>query len=264
MGLTMVLMVLYGWAAMALLQLGLYLIQRARRDAGIVDAGWAFGLAVLALWYAWNGTGDPSRRLLVALLGGVWGLRLSAYLFLDRVLPPGEDGRYQMLRERWGDRAQLWFFLFFQVQAFWSVLFSIPFLAVTSNASPLGPWDILGTVIWLVAVGGESVADRQLARWRSRPENHGKTCREGLWRLSRHPNYFFEWIHWWAYVCLSIGTPWVWAALAGPVAMLLFLYKITGIPYTEARALASRGEDYARYQRSTSAFVPWFPRKESP
>ena len=136
-------------------------------------------------------------------------------------------------------------------------------MAAARNASPLGIWDILGTTVWLIAVGGESVADRQLARWRAQPDNRGKTCRAGLWRLSRHPNYFFEWIHWWAYVCLAIGTPWVWVALAGPVVMLLFLYKITGIPYTEARALASRGEDYARYQRTTSAFIPWFPEKES-
>jgi len=166
-----------------------------------------------------------------------------------------------MLRERWGEQAQLWFFLFFQVQATWSVLFSIPFLAACQNPTPgLTAFDVAGLLVWLGAVLGESWADRQLARWRADPANRGKTCRTGLWRYSRHPNYFFEWVHWWAYVLLALGSTWVWIALAGPVVMLVFLFKITGIPYTEMRALATRGEDYREYQRTTSAFFPWFPR----
>jgi len=152
--------------------------------------------------------------------------------------------------------------VFFQVQALWSVLFSLPFLPVAFSRAAAPAWyDVAGVAVWLVAVGGEAVADRQLARFRRRPDSGGTTCREGLWRYSRHPNYFFEWVHWFAYVFLALGSPYVWVALWGPVVMLLFLFKLTGIPYTEKRALASRGEDYRRYQQTTSVFVPWPPKE---
>jgi steroid 5-alpha reductase family enzyme len=104
------------------------------------------------------------------------------------------------------------------------------------------------------------LADRQLARFKRRPESRGKTCREGWWRYSRHPNYFFEWLHWWSYVLLAAGSPWWVLTLIGPALMLLFLFKVTGIPATEAQASVSRS-DYAEYRRTTSAFIPWFPKR---
>ena len=114
---------------------------------------------------------------------------------------------------------------------------------------------------WLVAVGGEALADRQLSAHKADPANRGKTCRKGLWRYSRHPNYFFEFVHWFAYLALAVGAgPWPVALCAlGPVVMFVFLYRFTGIPYTEQQALRSRGEDYAQYQRTTSAFFPLPP-----
>jgi steroid 5-alpha reductase family enzyme len=140
-------------------------------------------------------------------------------------------------------------------------MFSIPFVPVVYNKTTWGWSDYAGIIVWLIAVIGETTADRQLARFRSKPENQGKTCRIGLWNYSRHPNYFFEWIHWFTYVFLGIGSPYWWATLLGPVLMLIFLYKITGIPYTEKRALQTRGEDYRQYQQTTSPFIPWFPRR---
>ena len=254
-------MLLLGLAAMSLMQLLLYLFQRARRDATIVDAGWAFGIGLLALFYAVVADGDPRRRLLLAVLAGLWSFRLTGHL-MRRVLAPEEDGRYRMLREKWGEKAQAYFAVFFQVQAGLSVLFSIPLLVVARNPQPaFTVWDGLGVLVWVVAVAGESTADAQLARFLADPANRGKTCDRGLWRYSRHPNYFFEWLHWWAYVFLAVGAPWSGMALAGPALMLLFLYKLTGIPYTEQRALASRGENYREYQRRTSAFIPWFPKE---
>jgi steroid 5-alpha reductase family enzyme len=118
-------------------------------------------------------------------------------------------------------------------------------------------------LIWCVSVGNTVLADRQLARFKRRPESRGKTCREGWWRYSRHPNYFFEWLHWWSYVALAVGANYWWLTLLSPSVMLYILLKVTGIPPTEAQALASRGEDYRQYQRTTSAFVPWFPKKEA-
>jgi steroid 5-alpha reductase family enzyme len=253
---------LIGWAAMAVVMLVLYAVQRWRRDAGIVDVGWASGVGGLAIFYAVAADGDPVRRILLGALAGTWGLRLAAYLLKNRVLSGDEDGRYQMLREKWAPQAEWFFFAFFQVQALWAVLFAIPFLPVAFADAPAPAWwDFAAVAVWLVAVCGESLADWQLARFRARPESRGKTCREGLWRYSRHPNYFFEWIHWFTYVLLGLGSSYVWVTFLGPVIMLVFLYKITGIPYTEKRALASRGEDYREYQQTTSAFIPWFPRK---
>ena len=256
-------LLVWGFAAagMALL----WVVQRVRRDAGIVDVGWAVGVGLSALFYSVAADGDPTRRTVLAALGGFWGLRLAGYLLVDRVMSDREDGRYAAMREGWGEDAQRNLFLFFQAQAFWVALFSLPFLGVAANGAPFpGPMDIAGIAVWLLSVAGEGVADAQLSRHRRDPANRGKTCRSGLWRYSRHPNYFFEWLHWFAYVLLAWGSPWAALSWPGPVVMLLFLYKVTGIPYTERQAIKSRGDDYRRYQESTSAFFPWFPKEGTP
>jgi steroid 5-alpha reductase family enzyme len=148
------------------------------------------------------------------------------------------------------------------MQALVDVILSLPYLvAMTKPAPGLGAWDLAGVLVWVVTVVGETVADHQLATFRADPANCGRTCRVGLWRASRHPNYFFEWLHWWSYVLLAVGSPWWALTLVGPALMLFFLLKVTGIPAAEAQALASRGEDYRDYQRTTSAFVPWFPKR---
>jgi steroid 5-alpha reductase family enzyme len=247
---------------MAVVMLILWLVQRRTRDAGLVDFGWSAGLGLAALLYALTLDGFGLRRLLLALLAGTWSLRLASYLLRDRLIAKEEDGRYRHLREKWADRAQQRFLLLFEAQALLVVLFSLPFWAVAHNGYPaLTVWDLIGTLIALVSLAGESTADRQLARFRADPAHRGKTCRIGWWRYSRHPNYFFEWLHWWSYVFLGIGSQFWVLTLLGPALMLLFLFKVTGIPATEQRALASRGEDYRQYQRTTSRFIPWFPKE---
>jgi steroid 5-alpha reductase family enzyme len=252
---------LIGWASMAIIMLLFYVIQRRTRNAGIVDFVWAAGVGALAVFYASAAEGNTARNVTLGILAGVWSLRLAFYLLFNRVIGKPEDGRYEMLRNKWGPNAQLNLFFFFQVQAIWAVMFSIPFIPVVYNKTVLGWSDYTGIIVWLIAVIGETIADRQLARFRLDPENQGKTCRIGLWNYSRHPNYFFELIHWFTYVFLGIGSSYWWVTFLGPVLMLLFLYKITGIPYTEKRALLSRGEDYRQYQQTTSSFIPWFPKR---
>jgi steroid 5-alpha reductase family enzyme len=253
-------LVLHGWLFSVALMLVLWSFERARNDAGVVDLGWCSGIGILAIYYAWAADGYLPRRLLVGGLAAAWSFRLALYILLDRIVGKEEDGRYQELRAHWGDRAHFNFFFFFESQTLLVVLFSLPMLVLMFNPRPeITPWELAGVGVWLASVGGESLADRQLARFRADTRNKGKVCRVGLWRYSRHPNYFFEWLHWWAYVLMGVGVAYGWVTLVGPVVMLLFLFKLTGIPATEKHALRSRGEEYRRYQQTTSAFIPWFP-----
>jgi steroid 5-alpha reductase family enzyme len=249
-----------GWAILALALGVLWLRQLKTRNATSVDVAWSAGLAFLALLYPWFGDGDIARRALVSALGTTWALRLAWYLLTDRVLVhEEEDGRYKAMREKLGAKAPVVFFLFYQGQAAVGVLFSLPMLGAMQGGA-LGPAAVLGVLVWMVAVAGESVADAQLARFRAAPANTGLVCQEGLWRFSRHPNYFFEWVHWWAYVLIGGGAALTWL---GPVAMLLFLFRLTGIPYTEKQALRSRGSAYRDYQETTSVFIPWSSKARS-
>jgi steroid 5-alpha reductase family enzyme len=253
-----------GLGAAMLLMFVLWLVQRRTHNAGIVDVGWALGIGVLVGVSALMTPGDPLRRVLVTGITLVWSLRLGIHL-ARRVAGEPEDGRYQNLRAWAGRHEQVVLLLFFFLQASWVVLFALPQYVAMHNAAPLGWLGVAAVGIFLVSVLGETVADRQLARFRADSANRGEVCREGLWRYSRHPNYFFEWLHWFAYPLLAIGLgPVAWLALLGPILMLVFLLKITGIPPTEWRALQSRGERYRAYQRTTSAFFPWFAKEAGP
>jgi len=240
-----------------------YLLVRWTGRVAIVDVGWAYGVVLVLFLYASAGTGEPWRRVLLLVMGGGWGLRLGTHLLTDRVLRGAEDGRYVALMKHWGKGAGRKMFWFHQAQAVLVVVMSLPFYSIANGLeSALRVWDIAALALWLVSIAGEALADRQLARWRSDPANAGRTCNSGLWRYSRHPNYFFEWLHWWAYVLLGLSAPHGWLTLIGPVLMFAFLFRFTGIPYAETQALRSRGEDYARYQRTTNRFFPWRPKKE--
>jgi len=254
---------LAGWLLVSAMMTALWFVQRARRDAGVVDVGWAAGLGILALVHAaFADTWEP-RRWLVAALACGWSFRLAGYLYVNRIAGHREeDGRYQALRAQWGGRQQPYLFAFFQAQGVIDVLLSLPFWLALRNPEPrFGAFEMAGIALWAVSVGGESLADRQLARFRADPANRGRTCRDGLWRWSRHPNYFFEWLHWWSWVLVAWAAPLGWTALSAPLLMGWFLWKVTGIPATEARALVTRGDDYRDYQRTTSPFVPWFPKR---
>jgi steroid 5-alpha reductase family enzyme len=250
------------WALSALLMTFGWLWQRRRRNAGIVDVLWACGLAGSALLCAALGTGACAPRLLLGACGALWGLRLAWHLW-RRVRREPEDGRYQALRARWHEDERKWFGMF-QFQAALIALFSVPFVIVAENPATRPAWLTAGVALWCLSVAGEARADCELARFRADPANRGRTCRAGLWRYSRHPNYFFEWLHWFTYAALAVGAPRSWAALAGPLVMFLFLRFVSGIPFTEAQALRTRGEDYRDYQRRTSMLFPWPPRRRAP
>lgn len=251
------------WGSAALGMSAAFLYARSRRNMGYVDVFWALGMALSAATVAALAEGDPLVRVLVAAFGGLWGLRLFRFLW-HRVNSEVEDGRYRAMREAIGDHTWRWF-AFFQVQALVIALFALPFLAAASapaGRASAGVW--IAIAIWLLAVGGEALADRQLLAHRRDPAQRARTCRTGLWAWSRHPNYFFEWLHWFAYVALAAAGPLWWLAWTGPVLMLAFLWRVSGIPWTEAQALRTRGDDYRRYQAEVSAFFPWPPARRAP
>lgn len=233
-------------------------------NAGYIDVAWAAMIAAGVFAAGLMLDTEPKRALLVGVMGTVWGVRLARHLFV-RLYGHEEDGRYAHMRKYFGTRAPLAFFVFFQIQALFVVLFLAPMVAAITAAGPLGWPDAVGALIWIVAVTGEEIADGQLARFKRDPANKGKVCKRGLWRYSRHPNYFFEWLHWFAYLAIgaTFATSIGWVALLGPVVMLVFLIFITGIPYTEKRAVQSKGDAYRQYQRETSAFIPWFPKRSA-
>ena len=244
-------------SAMALM----WVIQVRIRDASHVDVAWAVLIAGCAIAYALLADGDVGHRVLAAALASIWGFRLGGYLLFNRVLGKEEDGRYQELRRRWSPHANRNFFVFFQAQALFVVFFSLPFAFISvETESGFGGLVWIGIAVWAIGNVGTIVSDRQLAKWRTNPENKGKTARGGLLGWSRHPNYFFEWVNWCGNALVASATPWGWIAWLVPAGLLYLLFKVTGIPETEAQALRSRA-DYAEYQRTTSVFVPLPPKR---
>lgn len=251
-----------GSVTVAALMLALWLIHLRTGNASIVDVGWAGGLALLGILYAALAGGYWLRAALLAAMAGIWGLRLAIFLAL-RIIGHPEEGRYQELRRQWKTNVPLKFLAFFEFQALLAVVLSVPFLLAARNPSPgisLLEWSAVA--LWIVAIAGEAAADAQLSKFKSNSANKGQTCQAGLWRYSRHPNYFFEWLIWVAFALFALTSPNGYWAILSPALMLYFVLRVTGIPATEAQALRTRGEQYRHYQQTTSAFVPWF-RKEA-
>ena len=238
-------------------------LARVLNNAGIVDIFWTYGFIPVAALCAVLGNGSLGRSVLLVFMVTVWAARLGTYLLI-RVAKhhPQEDGRYATLRAQFPNHTWAMFFGFFQAQAVLIALLSVPFVMVFINpAGGIGFFELAGAALWLLAIAGEALADWQLNRFRSDPANRGKTCRTGLWKYSRHPNYFCEWLVWVAYFVFALGSPGGWIGVYAPALMYLFLTRITGIKATEEQAVRSRGEDYRQYQRTTSAFFPWIPRR---
>ena len=238
-----------------------FIFAQKRGLMAIVDVIWAGGLGCSSLAYFIVSDLDSVRSYFVLMVILTWSARLSLYLFRDRVLGGHEDPRYKSLSDHWGEKAPIKFYFLFQVQVLFVALFLIPVIIAMDCPKPFGHvMDVIGLGVAVVAMLGETFADRQLAVFRAQPSNKQCVCQSGLWRYSRHPNYFFEWLHWFAYTIFALGSPLVWLSWIGPIAMYLFLRFITGVPYAERSSLKSRGDAYRQYQATTNTFFPWNPR----
>jgi steroid 5-alpha reductase family enzyme len=241
----------------------LYAVARRMDNYGIVDIAWSYAFGALALFYALAAQGWAPRRGLLGAIALLWSLRLGTHLYV-RVIGhhPEEDGRYQEMRRRWAANFARKMAVFYQQQAVSVVVLGLPFLLIARNPAPqFHPLEIAGAILWLVAVLGEATADAQLNAFKKNPAHRGRVCDTGLWAYSRHPNYFFEWCVWVAFFVFACASPWGWTSILCPAVMLYLLLRVTGIPLTEEQAVRTKGDAYRRYQRTTSAFVPWFPKK---
>jgi len=244
---------------------GAWVLQKITRNAGLVDAIWAWTLGSLAFIYAAFGTAPNDTRAALAVMGGAWGLRLGSHLWRRNFGKP-EDWRYAKFRAQWGEKADANMFWFFQFQNVFTLALSVAaFMPVAYRIEgPSMAAIIVAGALWIGSVAGESIADAQMEDFRRDPANKGKVCDRGLWRYSRHPNYFFECLHWAAYVPLALGPPgalpWAWISLGAPAVMAYLLMKLSGVPMLE-KEMMQRKPGYADYVRRTNALIPWPPQR---
>ena len=230
------------------------------KNYGFLDVTWTLSIGALALLDGVLGSGNVTRRVLFTGLGLAWSLRLGLFI-LARVVRhhPVEDKRYKTLRRQW--KSPLGFLAFFELQAFIAVVFAVPFLvAAFANGAPLAALEVAGLVTAAVGIVGEAVADHQSQAFKHRADPSHKILDVGLWRYSRHPNYFFEIVAWVGFAIAAAPLPLGWLAIACPVLISYFLLRVTGVPLTEKHSLESHGDLYRDYQRRTSMLIPW-PRK---
>jgi len=250
-------------AAVAGLMLIVWLISLAIRDASIVDIVWGLGFVLIAWTTFLLFDGAAARRQLIVALVSIWGLRLAGYLAW-RNLGHGEDYRYQAMRKRHGN-AFAWksLYVVFGLQGVVMWIVSLPVQAgqFGSTDSALSVLDGLGAAVWAAGLLFETVGDYQLARFKADPSNQGQVMNRGLWRYTRHPNYFGDFLVWWGLYLIALANG-AWWSFVGPLVMSIFLMRISGVTLLE-RKLKQRREGYADYIQSTSAFFPMPPRRST-
>ncbi len=240
-------------ASLALMVLA-WVVSLLIRDASIVDMIWGFGFVVVA-WVTHLGADAPGPRgLLLAVLVSIWGLRLTGYLVWRNLGKP-EDYRYREMR----DKAPEWFWLISLFKVFLLqglLIWFISFPVVIGQTSETGIYwlDIVGVTIWLVGLFFETVGDIQLARFKGKPENKGKVMDRGLWRFTRHPNYFGDFAVWWGHYVVALAGG-AWWTMFSPLVMSFLLLRGSGVALLE-KTISKRRPEYEEYARRTNAFFP--------
>jgi steroid 5-alpha reductase family enzyme len=230
-----------------------WLLSLAIRDVSIVDSMWSLMFLITVCIYAFVGETGP-RATLVVLLTLLWAVRLAGYITW-RNCGEGEDYRYQRIRKNNSPNFEFKsVYIVFWLQAVLAWLISLPLLAATSGTTPMGFLDFAGVILWVVGFVFESLGDLQLAQFKANPDNQGKVLRSGLWKLTRHPNYFGNFCIWWGFylIALSAGG---WWSIVSPLLMSFLLLKVSGVAMLE-KDIGERRPNYADYVASTNAFFP--------
>lgn len=230
------------------------------RNVSLVDIGWgvAFIFSVVATLFFEEGY--FWRKLLLSLLVFAWSGRLIYYLS-GRFQPGRDDPRYDKILSRSSFKGPLSakVLCLYLLQGAIAAVLALPFILIGGNSTPhFSPEEIYGVLIWAVGFAGLCIADGQLAHFKANPQNEKLVCRSGLWRYSRHPNYFFEWIVWIGYAAIAFSAPLGWLGVVSPLLMFYLLTRVSGVPITEEVLLQTKGDAYKQYQAETHAFFPWF------
>lgn len=239
-----------------------FFVASGKENNGVADVAWGVGFIIAAFSsLSFNGV-VTERKLLVSLLVFLWGLRLSSYLWI-RMHGKQEEWRHRARRAQWGRFASIRsFFQVFMVQGVLLLVVALPVIFVnTYSETGLGWLDLLGVLLWSAGFIIESVADYQLFRFKRSEKNKDRILTDGLWRFSRHPNYFGEALMWWGIFVIALSVPGGYATAFGPILLTLLLLRVSGIPVAERRFQGD--PDYEQYRKRTNAFIPWFPRTTS-
>lgn len=245
----------------AVVMVGTWVVSVALKNASIVDIVWGSGFVVVSWVLTFALDGDSARQWLVTILVSLWGLRLSVYLF-KRNHGKGEDWRYARMRKKHGARFPLVSLVtVFVLQGAIMWVVSLPVQYSHADDSPsIGPIAVIGIMVWLFGLTFETLGDAQLARFKKDPANAGKVMDQGLWRLTRHPNYFGDAVMWWGMWIIAAETGSGVISIVGPILMTFFLMRVSGVPMLEA-SLMKRREGYADYVARTSSFFPRPPKQ---
>ena len=245
----------------AIVMVTTWIISLIIKNASIVDIVWGAGFAITSWVLAATVDGNSGRQNLLAVMVGLWGMRLALYL-AKRNIGHGEDWRYKAMRKKKGKNfgiISLVTVFGLQGVLMWTV--SLPVILGNAAKSPgVGPIAVMGIMLWLVGLMFEAVGDYQLAKFKKDPTNATKVMDKGLWSLTRHPNYFGDALLWWGISIVGAETGSGVFGLVGPLVMTFFLLKVSGVPMLE-RSLSRRREGYAEYVARTSGFIPRPPKK---
>jgi steroid 5-alpha reductase family enzyme len=245
--------------AIACLMVGTWLLSLALRNASIVDIAWGAGFVVVAWTVRLTAHGNVARQNLLTTLVTIWGLRLAVYLFW-RNHGKGEDFRYRAMRKQWGAKFPLVSLVtVFALQGTLMWIVSLGVQTAQARHTAIGALAYIGIAVWLLGLFFEVVGDAQLARFKANPDNAGKVMDGGLWRYTRHPNYFGDATMWWGIALIALETGIGALGILGAAVMSFFLVRISGVAMLE-RSLAKRKPDYAAYMQRTSAFIPRPPK----
>ncbi len=238
-----------------------WLVSLVLKNASIVDIVWGLGFVITSWVLAVTIDGDSTRQILLAVMVGLWGLRLGGYL-AKRNIGHGEDWRYKAMRKKKGARFGLISLVtVFGLQGVLMWIVSLPVMFGNSDATPgVGPLAVIGVMVWAVGLSFEAIGDWQLVQFKKDPNNAGKVMQTGLWSLTRHPNYFGDALLWWGIGIVGAETGSGVIGFIGPVVMTVFLLRVSGVPMLE-RSLMKRREGYAEYAARTSSFIPRPPKR---
>lgn len=239
----------------------IFVIGQVIKDNSIVDIGWGLGFVIVAIYTFFWSSQFQARQIIVTLLVAFWGLRLAYHVGRRNIGKP-EDFRYVNMRKAWGNRL-VWLKAFFQVYFLqFTLMFIISTTITKINTSVNGQLiilDYIGVGIWVIGYIFEVVGDAQLKHFIKKPENKGKIIESGLWKYTRHPNYFGEATMWWGIFILALGVKQSFWTIISPITITFFLLFVSGVPMLEKKY--KDRPDFIEYKKRTSMFIPWFPKK---